>query len=322
LRRLATGPRVIALVAAAFSVLAAPGAAAQDGPALISVDGACPHEPAIDAAIAGLIPRGVAALPETARVAVVDLGETYRVEVKGDSAARTRLFRDPARDCEQRARFAAVFIVLTLLPPELAAPPQPKPPAAPPPPPPPPAPAPPAAAPPPAPRRWRVEATAILDGAPAVAAGASLLATGGEVRAVRMLGPIALALGVGLEPGASFSIGGLDVRETRVPLDVSLRLQRALGRVELGGELGIAAAPFHAEGLGTAMPASGTRLDLGVRAGATARFGRPSTRLAPFVGLHLVLFPYPYEIAANPAGGLGTTPALWLGARAGLSFAL
>ena len=32
---------------------------------------------------------------------------------------RVRVYRDVARDCEQRARFAAVFVVLTLMPPEL-----------------------------------------------------------------------------------------------------------------------------------------------------------------------------------------------------------
>lgn len=330
MRRLATCRRAAAALLACTALASGSrAAAAEDGAAaLISVDGSCPDEPAVDGAITALIPRGVAALPESARVAVVDLGETYRVAVKTDGTARTRLFRDPARDCEQRARFAAVFIVLTLLPPELAAapPPPPAPPPAPailparPAPPPPPAPA--VVVPAPAPRRWRLELAAMLEGAPPVAASAAVLATGGEVRVVRRLDPVALALGAGLEPRASFSIGGLDARQTRVPMDLSLRLQRALGGVELAGELGVAAAPLHAEGLGTARPESGTRLDVGARAGASLRFARPGARLAPFVGVHLVLFPFPYEIAALPAGGLGTTPVLWLGVRAGLSIAL
>lgn len=299
-------------------------AAADEGAvALIAVDGSCPDEPAIDGAITALIPRGIAALPETARISVADLGETYRVAVKAEGTARTRLFRDPGRDCEQRARFAAVFIVLTLLPPELAvAPPPPPAPPPPAPPPPPPLPPVPVMAPAPAPRRWRLELTAMLEGAPPVAASAAVLATGGEVRAVRAVGPVALALGIGAEPRASFSINGLDAREMRLPVDFSLRLPRTVGGVELAGEVGLAVAPFHAEGLGTSRPASGTRLDLGARAGAAVRFGRPGARLAPFVGVHLVLFPWPYEIVADPVGGLGTTPVLWLGVRAGLSLAL
>ena len=330
MRRLATCRRAVAaLLACAGLGLPARAAAADDGAAaLISVDGSCPDEPAIDGAITALIPRGVAALPETARVAVVDLGETYRVAVKAEGTARARLFRDPGRDCEQRARFAAVFIVLTLLPPELAI--RPPPPAPPPPPPPspelrpaPPVPAPvPVVAPGPAPRRWRLEVTALLDGAPPAAASTAMLATGGEVRAARTLGPVALALGIGVEPRTSFSVGGLDGRATRLPMDLSLRLPRALGGVELAGEVGLAVAPVHAEGLGTAQPASGTRLDVGARAGLALRFARPGARLAPFLGLHVVLFPWPYELTVKPAGGLGTTPVLWLGARAGLSIAL
>lgn len=288
--------------------------------AAISVDGTCPDERAVDLAITALIPRGVAALPESAAISLEDLGETYRVDVKADGVARARLFRDAARDCEQRARFAAVFIVLTLLPPELAlsvqAPPLPP---APPPPPPvvvtPPVP-------PPPPRRLRLEAGVLAEGAPAVAASASMLALGGELRAAYRLGPVAATLGIGFEPRISFSLGGLDGRELRVPVDVGLRIQRMAGAVELGGELSVVAAPFHAEGLDTAMPSSGTRLDVGARAGGLVRFAGPRTRLAPFLGLHAVLFPWPYEIGTTPAGGLGTTAVLWLGATAGISASL
>ncbi|MFL5307623.1 MAG: hypothetical protein ACJ8F1_20555 [Polyangia bacterium] len=285
--------------------------------AAISVDGTCPDERAVDRAIIALIPRGVGALPESAAISVEDLGETYRVDVKSDSVARGRLFRDASRDCEQRARFAAVFIVLTLLPPELAfavqAPPLPPPPppvAVTPPPPPPPA------------RRLRLEAGVLAEGAPAVAASASMLALGGELRAAYRFGLVAATLGVGFEPRISFSIGGLDGHELRVPVDAGVRIQRAAGAVELAGELSIVAAPLHAQGLNTAMPTSGTRLDVGARAGALLRFAGPRTRLAPFLGLHAVVFPWPYEISATPAGGLGTTPVLWLGATAGLSASL
>ena len=295
---------------------AAAGAAA--AAAVISVDGTCPDERAVDGAITALIPRGVGALPESAAVSVEDLGETYRVDVTSEGVARARLFRDAARDCEQRARFAAVFIVLTLLPPELALPVQPPP--MPPPPPPvvvitPPAP-------PPAPRRLRLEAGVLGEAAPAVAASASMLALGGELRAAYRLGRVAATIGVGVEPRISFSIAGLDGRELRVPIDVGLRIQRTAGAVEIAGELSVVAAPFRAEGLDTAKPTSGTRLDLGGRAGGVLRFAGPLTRLAPFVGLHAVLFPGPYEISATPAGGLGTTPVLWLGATAGLSASL
>ena len=293
--------------------------AAAAAAAAISVEGSCPDERAVDRAITALIPRGVAALPESSAVSVEDSGETYRVDVKSDSVARARLFRDASRDCEQRARFAAVFIVLTLLPPELAfavqAPPLP-------PPPPPPVVVATPPAPPPAPRRLRLEAGVLAEAAPAVAVSVSMLALGGELRAAYRLGPIAATIGVGFELRIGFSIGGLDGRELRVPVDVGARMQRAAKSVEIAGELSLVAAPFHAEGLDTAKPTSGTRLDVGARAGGVLRFAGPRTRLAPFLGLHAVLFPWPYELSTTPAGGLGTTPVLWLGATAGLSASL
>jgi hypothetical protein len=291
---------------------------------VISIDGACPDGRAIERAITALIPRGTAALPESARVTVADAGESYRVEVRSDAGTRARLFRDAARDCEQRARFAAVFIVLTLLPPDLAVPqpakPTPPKTAPPPPEPPPPPPPPVAAAPRPvSPRRLRLEIAALAEAAPAAFATTSMLALGGQVQAALRLGRVEATLSVALEPRIDFSIGGLEVRELRVPIGAGVRARHATHGVELAGELAIVAAPFHAEGRNTAMPSSGTRLDLGGRAGAQLRFGGPDRRWAPFVGLQLSVFPWPYEITASPAGGLGTTPPLWLGATVGLS---
>jgi len=150
LGRLATRRRLaVTLLATAALARSSRAAPAGADPASFSIEGTCPDQAAVAAAIGALVPRGVAALPEAAQVRLIDLGETYRVEARSDSAARTRTFRDPTRDCDQRARFAAVFIVLTLLPPELALgvepEPPPKPPTAlgPPPPQPPPPPAPP-----------------------------------------------------------------------------------------------------------------------------------------------------------------------------------
>jgi hypothetical protein len=317
---------LLALAAAAWGGGAARAQAADNAssgaatPGTISIEGGCPDGGAIERAITALIPRGTAALPESARVIVADAGESYRVEVRSDAVTRARLFRDAARDCEQRARFAAVFIVLTLLPPDLAAAPPPKAPAPPPAPPPPPVVV--AAAPPPAPRRWRLELAALAEAAPAAFQSTSMLALGGQLQAARRLGRIEAALSVGVEPRIDFTIGGLQVRELRVPIGAGVRVRRATHGVELAGELAIVAAPFHAEGRSSAMPSSGTRLDLGGRAGAQLRLGGPDRRWAPFLGLQLSVFPWPYEIASMPAGALGTTPPLWLGATAGVAAAL
>jgi hypothetical protein len=281
---------------------------------IILASGSCPGLDTITAAITALVPRGdVESLPGSAGVEVTDLGETYRVSVVAGGVPRVRIFRDDGRDCAQRARFAAVYIVLTLLPPELVAEAPPKP-----------VPAPPreVIAWEPPPRRFRLEIGAVLDAAPPAFDAPQIISPGAELRVARRFRRVAGVFAAGLQPRASFAIGGLTAREQRIPLDLDLRLQRAFGSLELGAELGMAAVIFHAQGLSTVMRQQGTRLDLGARAGAWLRFGRPSTRAAPFVGVHGLLFPWPYEIAVTPRGTLGSLPALWLGATLGLSASL
>jgi len=287
----------------------------------ISVEGSCPSLAMITAAVAALIPHGgVDLLPRSGKVEVADLGDRYRVGVLAPGVPRARVFQDDNRDCELRARFTAVFVVLTLLPPGSILDLQPKvlPP--------PPAPASPAPAPiaaaEPTRRRFRLELGAIVDAAPAVFEAPRMVGPGGELRVVRRLGRVAGVLAVALEPRVGFTIAGLSGRQTRVPLDLGVRLDRRAGPFAFGGEIGLAAAIFHADGLNTAMPQAGTRLDLGGRAGILLRCDRWSARAAPFVGLHALLFPWPYEIAIAPAGTLGSTPVLWLGATLGVSMSL
>ncbi len=280
----------------------------------IWTSGTCPGLEMISAAVTALIPHGgLDSLPRSAAVEVADLGDSYRVNVVAEGVPRVRIFRDVGHDCVQRARFAAVFIVLTLLPPELVIDVQPE--AA-------PEPRRAAPAPEPPPRPFRLDVGAVLDVAPAVWGAPQMVAPGGELRIARRFGGLAGVLGAGLEPRASFSQGGLLGRETRVPLDLGLRAWRPLGPWELDGEAAIAAAIFHAEGLNTLMPQQGTRLDLGARVGVALRFGSPAARAVPFVGLAALLFPRRYEIATTPQGALGSTPALWIGVALGLSVAL
>jgi hypothetical protein len=288
-------------------------AAAPGSPPLISASGACPGLVLVSGAVAALIPHGgLDALPRSAAVEVSDMGESYRVKAVAEGVDRVRVFRDVGRDCEQRARFAAVFIVLTLLPPELVIDVQPPPL---PPQPPPPAPEEPQ-------RRTRLDLGALFDLAPPIFDAPQLAAPGGELRIARRFGWLAGVVGVGVEPRSSFAKDGLQGRETRFPFDLGVRAARSLGAWELDGEAAIAAAIFRAEGLNTLMPQQGTRLDLGGRVGVALRLGRPSSRAVPFLGLHALVFPRPYEIATTPQGSLGSTPALWFGATLGLSASL
>jgi hypothetical protein len=296
-----------------------PAGAIEPSPS-ITTSGACPEGEALTAAIGALLPRGgLDALPSSALVEVADLGETYRATVRFKGRTWVRVYRDVARNCEQRARFAAVFIVLTLVPPELLVesavtnpPPPPAPPAA-------PAPPPTVAipAPAPAPHRSWVELAALLEAAPAVRDAPSLVAPGFELRAGRQLGFLTGVGAVGLEPRATFNLSGLEARQWRVPFDLGARARRPVGPTELGAEIGVYGAILHAEGVNPPMPKQATRLDVGGRLGLVARLGWPRARVAPVVGLHAIFVPRQYEIITTPAGTIGHTPSLWIGATIG-----
>src|SRR5947207_1672920 len=55
-------------------------------------------------------------------VLIEDLGASYRVVITTPEGTTTRTYPGPDRECARRARFAAVFIVLTLMPPEVPVP--------------------------------------------------------------------------------------------------------------------------------------------------------------------------------------------------------
>ncbi len=108
---------------------------------------------AIWSAVASIVPaKDRDRLARATRIEVSDLGDTYRVAVNAargstDCASTAT----SAHDCDHRARFAAVFIVLTLMPPDVLLDALPVPPPEPPPPPPPPPPEPTSPPPPPPP---------------------------------------------------------------------------------------------------------------------------------------------------------------------------
>src|SRR5579863_3123006 len=141
----------------------------------ITATGECPSEIAIRTDIKAIVPASDLEKVTGAKIDVSDLGSTYHVRISGQEGQRQRTFRDVDRDCDHRARFTAVFIVVTLLPPDvlLESPSEPPPapsvhPA--------PAPLPTvvAAAPvsnSPRSRRLRIELAALLDAAPAIGGG-------------------------------------------------------------------------------------------------------------------------------------------------------
>jgi hypothetical protein len=319
---------LLGTAAGATAVAASPSAPAERPPAApeISSTGSCPSADTIWTAMATLVPRGaLAALPRSASVDVADLGETYRVRLTTGNSQRVRVYRDLARDCEQRARFAAVFVVLTLMPPELLIDSPPKlgmtPPSE------------PEITPPPSPesvatiavapaptRRLRFELTALGDTAPAVLSAPEMTSPGGELRAAIGAGYLAALFAVGLQPRTDFTINGVvHARELRIPIDAGVRVRHVGQWLELAGDASLVAAIFRAEGVSPVVPRSATRVDLGLRAGIVLRIGGRDARLAPIAGLHTDYFPRPYDLATTPAGVVARTPSLRIGATAGIA---
>jgi hypothetical protein len=279
-------------------------------PVPVAVTGACPGAEAVTAALGSAL--GNEAAPGGADVPrVSDQGDRFSVAVRG----QTRQFVDPARDCDERARAAAVFIALALNPPVL-----------------PPGPAPvvrdgaaqqvvlPAPAPTPTSERWiDLAAAARLDGGTASASSAAI---GFEARAAvgwRWLG-VAATAGVLAPTESHFS--AVTVRQQRFPLSVAVTAQhRAGSRLAVAGAVGAALVPLTLRGEGLDGGSQATRLDAGVRLAVELRI-RATPRLAPFVDLHAEIFPRAYQLDVDPLGTVGSTGRLWVGVSAGLSFAV
>ena len=309
-----------AAVARSVTAFAAPSTAERPPSAPeITSTGSCPSADAIWTAMSSLVPSGaLESLPRAAAVDVADSGDTYRVRLTVSNTQRVRVYRDLARDCEQRARFAAVFVVLTLMPPELLIE-SPKLPAA------EPAPEPPPLE-PPAPvvvevpaRRLRFELAALGDTAPAVASAPEMTGAGGELRAAIGAGRLAALFAIGLQPRTDFTIGALRAREQRIPIDAGIRWRQVQRWLEIDGEFSLVAAIFRTQGLSPVVAREATRVDLGLRGGIVLRVGARDTRIAPIVGVHAAYFPRPYDLALVPAGTVGRTPSLRLGATAGIA---
>ncbi len=280
----------------------------------VNVTGECPSAAAVAAALrSALGNEATSSVAEAPKVS--DLGDRFSVAASG----QVRQYADPRRDCDERARAAAVFIALALNPPLVAPPP-----------------APPArdqatlqvTAPPPpvAPLEssgWLdLGVAARLDSGPAPAAGPAI---GAEIRAAigrRWYGLVASAgvltptEGSYVTDGASASVA---VRQQRFPLSLALTARHGITpRLALAGAVGAALVPLTLR-VDAAGGQTETRLDAGVRLAVELRI-LASPRLRPFVDLHAEMFPRAYQLEVDPLGNFGSTGWFWAGVSAGLSF--
>ncbi|HEX2674896.1 MAG TPA: hypothetical protein VHM25_28665, partial [Polyangiaceae bacterium] len=229
-----------------------------------------------------LLARGV-------RVELQDLGDSYRVAVWKDGASVNKNYSDPARDCDGRARFAAVFTVLTLMPPELGAEPVAEPEPKPEPKQPPPA-LEPAAVEQPAsahmqalPPFVHLELSALVVYAPAILEAPGMHSFGGELRIALGRGALSGTLSVGYLPRASFELNGVHGELSRVPMSVGARYRGDFEAWSLSADFGLllVAERVRANNLLTTTPESAA--NFGLRAGVqlARQFG---PHFAPFLG--------------------------------------
>ena len=288
-----------------------------DGSSVIGGPSTCPRPDAVWSELVTLVPpeRLEARLRAVARgktplVELVDLGVPYRILAAG----QVREYRDESRDCAYRARIAAVFVALAIDPAELPA--QPSMPTAVPP-----------AAPPPVPRVAPEPVDELQSPRARLDLGATIVGglgpedhvgqVGAELRwsaGRHWLGPEA---GVTALLPVDNTVGGVRLRQWRLPVDAGLRARSAGPRFERYGELGVSAALLSERALDLASSSSQTGLELGLRLAVGVHASH--ARCAPFAALSAELVPLPPAIFALPAGTVGHTPIFWIGATAGAS---
>jgi hypothetical protein len=305
-------PRTARLVLTLVCVVGGARRAAATEPgleALVGGPSACPRPELVLAELATLLPpervsTRLRALTGTPAVEIVDLGVPFQVVVGG----RVREYRDEARDCTQRARVAAVFVAMTIDPASIAAPP--------------PAPPPPApivaesAAPPPAPPGAQLDMAGAVDAG--VIASDHVAQGGLDLRLAVGRRPVAFVAGTIVLWPVDTTVGGVRLRQWRIPVDAGVRFRFAERRFTPYAEVGLCAALLSERAMDLAA-ASGrtTTIELGVRGALGFRVG--ASRAAPFVALRADLVPSPPAIFALPQGVAGHTPYLWIGASAGAS---
>jgi hypothetical protein len=254
-----------------------------------------------------------------ALVRIDDLGASFRVSLLD----KVREYREEARDCARRTRMGALFAALVIdptglsptaflgsAPPPAVSAPAPAPP-------PPPAPVPVPTAPAPAVARLEV-GPAGLAGLDGHSRAASL---GGAVRLGVGRGAMMPVLGVAGFWPSDTSIGGIRLRQWRLPIDLSVRVTLPGGVLDLYGELGLGLAVLSERALDLLTAKSATAIEVGGRLALGARLASPHA-FAPFGSLALEVVPDPPSVVALPVGLAGRTPYLWLGASAGVTWGM
>jgi hypothetical protein len=293
-------------------------------PSVVQGSGSCPEPSSVNRALSELISeQGKASLPRNAQVTVGDGGQAFTVSVIAEGKNASRTYADAERDCERRVRFAAVFAVTTLLPPELALGAEPLPDA------------PPKAgdrAPPPRTARPRrgpaelppsvlLELGAFGEVGVHLAEPSHVTSWGGEFRAALGRGSYAGTLGIAYAPRAKLTAPELEVDIARIGASAGARAALIERPIALALDAALIGSFERFAGTGLYAPARDSAFELGFRAGVIAA-PRRARGVRPFAGIHLVFSPAPREITAAPRGVVAHTPLLWTGVTLGIAIGL
>jgi hypothetical protein len=208
---------------------------------------------------------------------------------------------------------SAVFVALTVAPPDIALPEVPLPPEPPRPPPPrletPPRPEPP-------PRTWwpEIEAGAWAGAAPR--SDHSVFVMGGELRFGLTSERVGVTTGVGLSTPSTLEFANVRVRVARYPFDVGARLRWAGPAVAAWIDVGAVISWLEIRPLDIADARTTSRLEPGARAAVTLA---AQGTWAPYLRVFTEVVPAPYEVALEPRGPIGKTSAVWLGVAIGVT---
>jgi hypothetical protein len=302
-------------------------AAAEEG----SSASECPSRDAVAAKVRGLLSQSHIEIGNIeADIELRDMGARYAVSVRG----RNREYNDEPRDCVRRARVAAVFVALTIAPPDIGLPAlveEPPPPVEPTPTSPrqiPPSAPPPAQAATPASHAspkppaksdatWRLGAELGALFALAPRGDRSLTTLGAEGRVVAVRPGWGLTLGARWSTADQLELATSQIRQRRYPIDLGLRLQYESEWLKGSVDLGALVALLQLRQLNAAPSSTRTLVEAGARVGGTLWVSRST--IAPYIRGFAEIVPFPRRLVVEPRGDIGSTSPLWLGATIGLA---
>jgi len=283
----------------------------------------CPRREAIAKATRSLLGKQLFSVELSDLIEVVDLGDHFVVKVRG----RSRDYPDESRDCAKRARVAAVFVGLTLAPPEIGtveeAPPMPKTPRE-------------VALPTATPtqdsgmakrqsltasagtsRLWNVGAELGVRLGFAQASATMPSNWGGSFRLLYITRPWGLFVGGDIPSSYTLELSEVKLRLRRYSTVAGLRLADDVGANRWGADFGVTLAMLQMQQVGNPLARSATRAEAALY--LAAHWALADSWLSPTVAVFAEWVPAPTAIAVEPRGTIGHASALWFGLAAGVA---